>query len=198
VLGSEVRSCDQRVIFWGTTLALPGLVLGKQRSAECHGARAIPATDAAAAMPRIVTLPPILYSGAFALGVVPRWLWPEPLVPLAIRLQVGLTLLVLGAGLAVWGNHVLQQAGTNADPALPTTALVVTGPFAFSRNPLYVARTLLYLGLAITMNMLWTLATLLPILLVMHYGVIRREERYLEAKFGSAYTRYRSRVRRWL
>jgi protein-S-isoprenylcysteine O-methyltransferase Ste14 len=74
----------------------------------------------------------------------------------------------------------------------------VTGPFAFSRNPLYVARTLLYLGLAFAMNTPWPLLTLLPLLGIMHYAVIRREERYLDAKFGNAYRRYQARVGRWL
>ncbi len=66
-----------------------------------------------------------------------------------------------------------------------------------SRNPLYVALTLIYVGLALVANALWVLVLVVPVLLVMHYGVVRREERYLEAKFGDAYRQYRSRVRRY-
>ncbi len=71
-------------------------------------------------------------------------------------------------------------------------------PFRRSRNPLYVALTLMYVGLALLTNSLWVLALLVPVLLILHYGVVRREERYLEAKFGEAYRGYRARVRRYL
>jgi protein-S-isoprenylcysteine O-methyltransferase Ste14 len=184
-----------------TDIAAAGRVLTKPRPSQPAALRAGETKSAAtdrSDIPAVIAFPPMLYGGAFALGVGPRWLWPEPVLPSVISVGIGMTLLCSGAALAVWGNHALREAGTNANPSLPTTTLVVTGPFAFSRNPLYVARTLLYVGLALTMNMLWTLVTLLPLLVVMHYGVIRREERYLEAKFGSAYRRYRTTVRRWL
>ena len=92
----------------------------------------------------------------------------------------------------------MEGAGANVNPSLPATTLVISGPFQFSRNPMYVARTVLYLGLGVLMNALCVVAVLVPLLLVMQYGVIRREERYLEAKFGDAYRQYRSAVRRWL
>jgi len=92
----------------------------------------------------------------------------------------------------------MEAAGTNANPALPATTLIVSGPFGFSRNPMYVARTILYLGLGLLMNALCVLAVLVPLLFVMQYGVIRREERYLEGKFGDAYRQYQAAVRRWL
>ena len=184
-----------------TDIAAAGRVVTTPRPFEPARRRAIDTRRVAgnrSDTPGIIAVPPMLYGVAFAVGVVPRWLFPEPILQPAITLGIGVMLLCAGAALAVWGNHVLRQAGTSANPSLPTTALVVTGPFAFSRNPLYLARTLLYIGLALAMNMLWTLVTLLPLLVVMHYGVIRREERYLELKFGSAYRRYRATVRRWL
>ena len=92
----------------------------------------------------------------------------------------------------------MERAGTNVNPTLPSTVLVATGPFLFSRNPLYVALTLMYVGLALLANALWVLVSMIPVLVVMHYGVVRREERYLEAKFGDAYREYRSRVRRYV
>ena len=92
----------------------------------------------------------------------------------------------------------MLAAGTNIDPTLPTTAMVVSGPFQFSRNPLYVALTLVYLGLTLLANTGWGLVMLVPLLIVMHRGVVLREERYLEHKFGESYRGYRSRVRRYL
>ena len=92
----------------------------------------------------------------------------------------------------------MQRAGTNVNPSLPATTLVISGPFRFSRNPMYLARTLLYLGLGFMANALSVLLTLLPLLVVIRYGVIEREEGYLEAKFGDAYRQYRTTVRRWV
>ncbi len=114
------------------------------------------------------------------------------------RYWLGGILLAAGIFLAMWGRRVMERAGTNVNPTLPSTALVATGPFLFSRNPLYVALTLMYVGLALLANALWVLVLIVPVLVVLHYGVVRREERYLETKFGDAYREYRSRVRRYL
>src|SRR4029434_8133859 len=79
-----------------------------------------------------------------------------------------------------------------------TTAIVASGPFRFSRNPLYLALTLLYLGLTLAFNTWWGIVVLVPVLIIMHRGVVQREERYLEQKFGETYRQYRSKVRRYL
>ena len=75
---------------------------------------------------------------------------------------------------------------------------MTTGPFQFSRNPLYVSLTLFYIGIAIAAQSLWALALLIVVLTLMQRGVIEREERYLEHKFGAEYVRYKERVRRWI
>ena len=92
----------------------------------------------------------------------------------------------------------MKRAGTNIRPDQPTLAIVSDGPFRFTRNPLYLALTGLYAGIALLVNALWPLLLLAPVLAVLRWGVIAREERYLEAKFGEAYRAYRSRVRRWV
>ena len=127
-----------------------------------------------------------------------NWAAPRPLLSSSLRCWMGGALVVLGLGITGWGRTLMARAGTNVNPFQPTTALVTTGPFRFSRNPLYVGLTLAYLGGALLTNSVWVLALLVPVLLVMHYGVVRREERYLEAKFGDAYRAYRGRVRRYL
>jgi protein-S-isoprenylcysteine O-methyltransferase Ste14 len=105
---------------------------------------------------------------------------------------------VASAVLAKWGETVMRRAGTNIKPSQPTTAIVQTGPFRFSRNPLYISLTLFYLGVCLMFNALWPLLLLPPLLVVVQRGIIYREERYLEAKFGEEYRDYRRRVRRWL
>ena len=94
--------------------------------------------------------------------------------------------------------RLMRKAGTNVDPTQPTTALVVKGPFQLTRNPLYLSLTLIYSGIAMLMNALWAMLILPFVLLVMRLGVIDREERYLERKFGEEYRQYKARVRRWL
>ena len=148
--------------------------------------------------PGVLAPAPILYGVAFLSGVLLHAVFPKPILPLDIAPLTAVGLLGLGATLAVRSRRALEGAGTNVNPSLPATRLVVTGPFGFSRNPMYVARTFLYLGLGLMVNALGILVALVPLLVVMHHGVIKPEERYLEAKFGDAYRQYRTRVRRWL
>jgi protein-S-isoprenylcysteine O-methyltransferase Ste14 len=143
-------------------------------------------------------LPPLLYGVALGIGFLLQWIAPRPIMPSTGRYWLGGILLVTGVFLAMRGRRVMERAGTNVNPTLPSTALVASGPFRFSRNPLYVALTFMYVGLSLLANALWVLVLIVPVMVLMHYGVIRREERYLEAKFGDAYRDYRSRVRRYL
>jgi protein-S-isoprenylcysteine O-methyltransferase Ste14 len=124
--------------------------------------------------------------------------WPTPIVGHGGALWLGLALLIIGAAIVIPGRRQLLAAGTNVDPTLPTTAIVTTGPFRFSRNPLYVGLTLLYLGLTFAFDTWWGIILLVPILVVMHFGVVLREERYLKEAFGETYRQYCSTVRRYL
>jgi protein-S-isoprenylcysteine O-methyltransferase Ste14 len=96
------------------------------------------------------------------------------------------------------GTRRFVAAGTNIPPILPTTALVVDGIYARTRNPMYLGSTLVYVGLGVAAGSLWAIGLVVPLLWVMNVGVIAREERYLERKFGEAYRAYKARVRRWL
>ncbi|MEQ9200673.1 MAG: isoprenylcysteine carboxylmethyltransferase family protein, partial [Rhodospirillales bacterium] len=80
----------------------------------------------------------------------------------------------------------------------PTSGLVTDGLYRYSRNPIYLALTLIYIGTSLIAGWFWPLLLLLPLLPLMHYGVIRREEDYLSAKFGTEYQAYRKAVRRYL
>src|SRR5262245_11803190 len=90
-----------------------------------------------------------------------------PVLPLPLAFWLGVALLVAGGSLALWGQRTMRLAGTNVNPNLPTTRIVSSGPFRFSRNPLYLALTLLYLGLALAVNNLWALFALVPLLSVL-------------------------------
>ncbi len=146
----------------------------------------------------VVVRPPLLYGAAFIALLLLRWFWPMLLLGSGTTLWPGLILMLLGVAIIVQGRRALLTAGTNVDPMLPTTAIVASGPFRFSRNPLYVGLTLVYLGLTVLFNTWWGVFLLVPVLIVMHLGVILREERYLEQKFGETYRQYCSKVRRYL
>lgn len=108
---------------------------------------------------------------------------------------------MLGAtAAALAGSFVLtfRRAGTAIDPGRPSTALVTCGPYRLTRNPGYLAMAGAFTAVALATHSLGAMVMLIPTLFIIDCGVVRREERYLEAKFGADYTSYRGRVRRWL
>ena len=147
----------------------------------------------------VIIRPPIAWAVAALAGLVLNWLMPLPFIPAAVP-AVGLGAMVFALALAlfVWAIAAVTQAGSNVPTNLPTTTIVDAGPYRFTRNPIYLGMVLGLIGLAIALNSLWLLLTLVPFAVVIRYGVIAREEAYLERKFGDVYRRYRARVRRWL
>jgi protein-S-isoprenylcysteine O-methyltransferase Ste14 len=146
--------------------------------------------------PDIIAPPPLLFAAPWVVGLLLHFLLPLPRLPIAARLA-GLPLIAAGIGLGGWFIWTMRRAGTPVDPYEAPTALVTDGPFRHTRNPAYVALTLTYAGLALLAGVLWSLLLLPGVLLAVDRGVIQREERYLEAHFGSSYQQYRRRVRRW-
>ena len=147
--------------------------------------------------PDLIAPPPLLYAGPLLAGFVVDLLLPLPRLSSALRLA-GLPFLAAGVALAIWFLLSMRRAGTPVDPREATTALVQAGPFRYTRNPGYVAFTLIYLGVSLLVGARWPLILLPAVLVMVDLGVIRREERYLEGRFGSDYIGYRRRVRRWL
>jgi len=148
--------------------------------------------------PDVIAPPPLIFGAAFGLGYLLHYIYPLHPVPDGLTDPVGWSLIAVSLLIAATGFRALKRAGTHVDPYKPTTTLVTNGPYRFTRNPLYVASTLLYLGFAIWLNLLWPVVILLFALVIIHFGVIRCEERYLGNKFGSAFDDYCRRVRRWL
>lgn len=148
--------------------------------------------------PGVVVFPPVLFGGTLLLGLLLHWGWPVRLLPPWGARLLGLVVLLLGGWLVRSAEAAMKRAGTDPRPDHPSMAVVTDGPFRWTRNPMYLGTTGLYLGITLLVNALWPLALLAPLLLVLHWGVVRREERYLEVKFGEPYQAYRARVRRWL
>ena len=149
--------------------------------------------------PNVLIPPPIPWALAILAGLVAGWLYPLQFVPTSIpRAWAGGGLFVLGVALATWAIVTVRKAGTQFDVYKPTTAIVETGPYRFTRNPIYLGMFLGQTGIAIGFDNLWVLAMLAPFYFVIRHGVVAREEAYLERKFGTVYRGYKARVRRWL
>ena len=148
--------------------------------------------------PGVIGFPPLIFGLPWLAGLGLHLVFPEPVLPDRAAHVSGAGLIVLAVALAVWGRRAMARADTDPNPMHPATALVVDGPFRYSRNPLYVSLTVFYVGLALALNTLWPLVLLPFVAIVIERGVVEREERYLERKFGEAYREYRGRVRRWV
>ena len=155
--------------------------------------------DTQTSLPGIIAPPPLLYIGAFVSACAVHAISPQPIMAssFAIRLAGGFMLVASGVFVR-WAFITMRQLGTSASPRKQSVALSTSGPFAFSRNPIYLAMTGLYIGAAALLNSWWPMLLLVPLLLLMHWGVVLREERYLLAQFGDAYASYKAAVRRWL
>jgi protein-S-isoprenylcysteine O-methyltransferase Ste14 len=154
-------------------------------------------TDAAADHPHVIAWPPLIFGVHAVLGTLAHGWWPVALLP-AWHARLAGALLVIASGcLAIWAKRAMEHAGTNIKPSQPTTAIVVAGPYQHTRNPMYLSLCLLHLGIALLLNGALATAFLIPLVLTLHFGVIRREERYLAGKFGEPYLAYQRRVRRW-
>jgi len=147
---------------------------------------------------QVLVLPPLVYGGAFVMGLLLHLVSPLHIPPTTLARGIGVVCVLVSLPLALATLRVLSRAHTPVDPMKPTTALVTEGPFRYSRNPIYVALTLLYLGVAFLVNALWILLLVVPAVVVIRYGVIAREEAYLTRKFGDPYRQYTAQVRRWL
>ncbi len=139
--------------------------------------------------------PPLLYAGAFALGMLLQKF--APLRHREVRLAGG-SLVAGGAALVVWTRLLFLQGGTTILPTRAVSVLVTGGPLRLSRNPIYVGFTAIYLGASILRRSAWPLILLPGVIILMQKAVINREESYLERRFGAEYLDYKARARRWL
>lgn len=150
----------------------------------------------------VVIRPPILFLIALGLGLLAdRWVLPldlVPGVPWLGRQWIGGAMIV--AGVVVVDDCVrrFRRVGTPVATSRPSAAVVESGLYRYSRNPIYLALGAIHLGVAVADNNAWLPILLLPVLVILRYGVIAREEAYLERRFGPQYVDYKARVRRWL
>ena len=141
---------------------------------------------------------PVFFGVAVAAGFLLEWLFPTSLLTFPYSAAVGLFLIAASVVLVVFAVLPLVRARTAFDARKPTTSIVTAGAFGFSRNPTYVSLAALQVGLGFLSQSLWVIITAVAAVAITHWGVVLREERYLERKFGEEYRSYVARVRRWL
>ena len=146
----------------------------------------------------VVVPPPLIYVAFFVVGMGLQRYVPMPRLPIGTGRVFGALLVLSWLLLTTWSFRRFWASGTSVVPVRPTTALVMEGPYRFTRNPMYLGLLLLYVGVACWFGLVWPLL-LAPVLVwVIGVSVIGREERYLTRKFGDEYRRYQAQVRRWL
>ena len=146
----------------------------------------------------VLAPPPLIYLGALIFGLLLGRRFPITFLPRKMERGIGLPLLVGGVLLLVWFEQAMRQADTPASPYKPVERIAKEGPFRYSRNPGYLSMAMIYTGIASLANALWAILLLPVALLVIQRGVIEREERYLERKFGEEYLSYKAQVSRWI
>jgi protein-S-isoprenylcysteine O-methyltransferase Ste14 len=149
----------------------------------------------------VIVRPPLLFLGALPIGLILdrliRLPFPVPGIDLAHRIAGGV-LIAAGAALFAAGIRNFARAETPVPSVEPTRALVTTGIHGWTRNPIYLGMFLVYGGIAVIAQSSWLAILALPLAVTMRYGVVAREEAYLDRLFGDAYRDYKARVRRWL
>jgi protein-S-isoprenylcysteine O-methyltransferase Ste14 len=149
----------------------------------------------------VMTQPPVLYLACLILGLALDHLLPLQLtLPGTSLMQwtVGGSLILIGVAILAAGIRNFTREGTPVPSNQPVRVLVTTGIHSRSRNPIYVGMLLLYAGIGIAAHSPWLFVLAVPLVIILRYGVVAREEAYLERRFGDAYHNYKARVRRWL
>jgi protein-S-isoprenylcysteine O-methyltransferase Ste14 len=146
---------------------------------------------------RGVVPPPLIYLVCLLVGLGLDYLWPAPVLSPAVQYGAGGVLIVASVLLFGLTLREFSRANTSINHRRPTTSVITTGPFGLTRNPVYGAMTMLFVGIASVIDGLWILAMVIPAVLIVHFFVILKEEAFLEREFGDTYRRYKNSVRRW-
>jgi protein-S-isoprenylcysteine O-methyltransferase Ste14 len=146
----------------------------------------------------VIAPPPLVFLAGLGVGFGLQAALGSTPVATAAGVPVGLVCLAVGSALARGFLRAFKRAGTPLSPYRESTQLVMSGPYRLTRNPAYLGFALIYCAIAVLAASLWVLAALPAVLLVIDRGVIAREERFLERKFGEPYRLYKQRTRRWL
>ena len=143
-------------------------------------------------------LPPVWFFGAILVMVAIWYGVPGTQVAGNLHLYAGIGLMAVGISFAVYGKKQFDHAGTPVRPFTKSSALVMSGPFRFSRNPMYLAMVVVLIGVGLALGKIAPFAVIPIFIMWIRSRFIRYEEQIMEARFGAAYLDYKNRVRRWI
>jgi len=146
----------------------------------------------------VITIPPVIYLAGLLTGYLIHYFYPLGFMSEPVSFLIGVLLIAVAIPIALIALLAMKRAETSPDVFSPTTEIVTTGIYRFTRNPMYTSLVIIYLGISFLVNSLWILLLLVPVVIVVNQGIIKREEKYLEQKFGEKYLQYKSEVRRWV
>jgi len=142
--------------------------------------------------------PPLIYVATFFVALLLQKCLPLSALPALLGRTVGIGFISAGILMALWSINLFRRARTSLVPIKPATALVIEGPYRFTRNPMYLGLLSVYIGAAFLRHLLWAVLMTPVVIFAIHYLVIGKEENYLVRKFGGEFLGYKARVRRWL
>jgi protein-S-isoprenylcysteine O-methyltransferase Ste14 len=148
--------------------------------------------------PGVITLPPFIFIAFLGVGVILHNIFPLHFIQGPIRNIVGAIFLAYSVLVASLAIFQMRRAGTNIDVRKPSTTIVSNGIYRYTRNPMYLSMALLLIAVSVLISNIWILILTPVFIIVIQKGVIEREERYLEGKFGTEYTSYKKSTRRWI
>lgn len=152
--------------------------------------------------PDVIMLPPVMLLIALVVAIAMEFTsmldFLPPISAVSWSFYLGLLLLVIALGLGVAATRTFRRVGTNLSPHQPSLQLATTGPYRFTRNPIYIGLVLILAGLSLIFSLDWGLILVPVLALLLHYGVVVREETYLAAKFGQPYRDFLNHTRRWI
>lgn len=146
----------------------------------------------------VIAWPPTVFAVCAGISIFAHFVHAVPIAGGAVIRWVGSIVVVCSAALALWAVRVMKAAGTNIRPDQPTLVIVDCGPYRLTRNPMYLSLCLLQIGIALLLNDWIGLTFTLVLFAILHFGVVLREEAYLEQKFGEEYLRFKRSVHRWI
>lgn len=142
--------------------------------------------------------PPLIVLSVLLLAFALNYLIPFKIPHSSVLELAGYTLVGISLLIIVVTSRSFRRLNTHIEPWKPTTKIITTGFFAISRNPVYLALCVACIGAGMIIQSWWVVFSAIPAALLLYHLVIKREEAYLEKKFGEAYVQYKTRVRRWL
>ena len=146
----------------------------------------------------VIIFPPLLYLLVLTTGILVSYFFPHHFIDFSIALPMGIFITVLGITTLILAASLFRKNKNPVNPSGSTQLIICSGIYKYTRNPMYLSLTIIFIGISTISNAWFSFVLLLPLLMVCQKGIIEREERYLTRKFGNEYLVYLSKVRRWI